>query len=256
MPKWVKWALAAVAAVIVLVVGGTWVYINVIRDDPPPRLTFEERDAQAAEDPSADTTDANTTAAATTASVATTAASGAATSSSDDLSGTWTATPDSVLGYRVKEILFGQDAEGVGRTNAVTGRLVIEGSTVTGAEFTVDMTTVESNESRRDNQFNGSIMDTATFPTSTFTLAEPIALGSVPADLEEITASASGELTLRGASRPVTFDVTARRNGANIEVNGSIPIVFEEWGIPNPSRGGISTEDNGLLEFLLVFSPA
>ena len=36
-------------------------------------------------------------------------------------------------------------------------------------------------------------------------------------------------------------------------MNGAIPIVFAEWGIPNPSTGPISTEDNGLLEFLLVF---
>jgi polyisoprenoid-binding protein YceI len=118
------------------------------------------------------------------------------------------------------------------------------------------MATVQSDESRRDRQFNGSIMDTATFPTSTFVLSAPIELGTVPADRQEITATATGDLTLRGETRPVTFDVTARRNGANIEVNGSIPIRFEEWGIPNPSRPGISTEDNGLLEFLLVFSPA
>jgi polyisoprenoid-binding protein YceI len=253
MPKWVKWTLVAVAAAIVLVVGGTWLYINVIRDDPPPRLSFEERDAQASESTAAATTAAATTtadtAAATTAAQTTTAppAGGAIT-------GTWTATPESVLGYRVKEILFGQDAEGVGRTNAVTGQLVIDGTTVTAADFTVDMTTVQSDEDRRDNQFNGSIMDTATFPTSTFTLTAPIELPGEPADLEEVAAAATGELTLRGQTRRVTFGVVARRNGDNIEVNGSIPIVFEEWGIPNPSRPGISTEDNGVLEFLLVFS--
>jgi polyisoprenoid-binding protein YceI len=254
MATWVKWTLAAVAAVIVLVVGGTWLYINVIRDDPPPRLSFEERDAQASETTAAATTAAPETttadtAAATSAAPATTTTAPAAA----EIDGTWTATPESVLGYRVKEMLFGQDAEGVGRTNAVTGEMEIDGTTVTAAEFTVDMTTVQSDEDRRDNQFNGSIMDTATFPTSTFTLTAPIELTSEPADLEEVTATATGELTLRGETRPVTFDVVARRNGTNIEVNGTIPIVFADWGIPNPSRPGISTEDNGLLEFLLVF---
>lgn len=235
MPKWVKWALGAVIGVIVLVVGGTWVYINLIRDDPPPPLSFDERDAEAAA----------TTAAPT---ATTTAPAG------DDLTGTWTATPESLLGYRVKEILFGQDAEGVGRTKAVTGQLVIDGTTVTEAVFTVDMTSVQSDEDRRDRQFNGSLMDTAAFPTSQFTLDAPIELGDLPADQEEIAASASGQLTLRGQTRPVSFDVTARRNRTNIEVNGTIPIVFADWGIPDPSRPGISTEDNGLLEFLLVFA--
>jgi polyisoprenoid-binding protein YceI len=198
-------------------------------------LSFDERDAAPA---------------ATTAAPAATSAAPAG----DDLTGTWTATPESLLGYRVKEILFGQDAEGVGRTNAVTGQLVIDGTTVTEAVFTVDMTSVQSDEDRRDRQFNGSLMDTATYPTSQFTLDAPIELGDVPADQEEVTASATGQLTLRGETRPVSFDVSARRNGTDIEVNGTIPVVFADWGIPDPSRPGISTEDNGLLEFLLVFA--
>ena len=44
-----------------------------------------------------------------------------------------------------------------------------------------------------------------------------------------------GELTLRGTTKTVTFDLVARRNGADIEVTGSLVIVFDEWGIPNPS---------------------
>jgi polyisoprenoid-binding protein YceI len=255
MPTWIRWVLVAVVGVIVLVLGGTWLYINVIRDDPPEPLSFEQRDAEAA----SSTTDAPVTTTATTAATTTTAAGTtvAATSApaDDGLTGTWAVTPESVLGYRVKEILFGQSAEGVGRTSAVTGQLVIAATTVTAADFTVDMTTVTSDEDRRDNQFNGSLMDTATFPTSTFTLTEPIELGTLPADRVEVTATATGDLTLRGQTRPVTFEVAARRNGTNIEINGTIPIVFEEWGIPNPSRPGISTEDNGLLEFLLVLTP-
>lgn len=45
----------------------------------------------------------------------------------------------------------------------------------------------------------------------------------------------------------------ARRNGATIEVTGSLTVVFDEWGIPNPSTGPVSTEDHGELELLLVF---
>jgi polyisoprenoid-binding protein YceI len=76
----------------------------------------------------------------------------------------------------------------------------------------------------------------------------------IPAEGETVTASATGDLTLRGTTNSVTFDVQARLNGGNIEVDGSIPIVFADWDIPNPSFGPASTEDNGVLEFLLVFS--
>ena len=154
----------------------------------------------------------------------------------------------------MKETLFGQDTEGVGRTNAVTGSLSVAGTAVEAGEFTVDMATVESDSGNRDNQFRGRIMDTDNFPTSTFTLTQPIELGTIPAEGETITASATGDLTLRGTTLPVTFDVQARLNAGNIEVDGSIPIVFADWGIPNPSFGPATTADNGLLEFLLVFS--
>ena len=33
-------------------------------------------------------------------------------------------------------------------------------------------------------------------------------------------------------------------------------MLFADYGIANPSNGGISTEDNGLVEFVLVFQPA
>jgi hypothetical protein len=141
-----------------------------------------------------------------------------------------------VVGYRVGEVLFGQNATAVGRTDAVTQ--------------------VSSDQGNRDRQFQGRIMDTATYPTATFELTQPIALTSIPHDLVKITEKATGDLTLRGKTRSVTFDVVARRNGDKIEINGTIPITFADWGIPNPSFGPASTEDHGVLEFILVFGRA
>jgi hypothetical protein len=39
-------------------------------------------------------------------------------------------------------------------------------------------------------------------------------------------------------------------------VLGSIPVVFEDYGIDNPSFGAVRTEDEGLVEFVLVFERA
>jgi polyisoprenoid-binding protein YceI len=158
----------------------------------------------------------------------------------------------SLLGYRVKEVPFGQSTEG-GRTNAITGSLSIAADRREG-DFTVDMTTVKSDSGNRDNQFQGRIMDTSKFPTSTFALTQPIDLGSVPTEGQTVKASATGDLTLHGTTKPVTFDVQAQLKDGKIEVNGTIPIVFADYGIPNPSFGPASTEDNGVLEFLLVFT--
>ena len=83
--------------------------------------------------------------------------------------------------YRVTEVLFGQDAEATGAADGVTGTVEIAGTTVVEpVDVEVDMTTFESPESQRDGQFQGRIMETAEFPTATFTLTEPIDLGRDP----------------------------------------------------------------------------
>jgi polyisoprenoid-binding protein YceI len=165
-------------------------------------------------------------------------------------------TDETQVGYRVGEVLFGQNATAVGRTNDVTGGVTLDGATVTKASFTVDMASVRSDRDRRDGQYRDRIMATGEFPTSTFALTSPIALGSLPADGATVTAKATGDLTLRGVTKRVTFDVKARRSGDRMEVNGAIPLVFDEWGIPSPSFGPAQVEDHGSLEFLLVLAPA
>lgn len=257
MKTWMKWAIAAVVVVVLGVVGGPFVYINFIKDDPPDRFSLD--DGTSATAPSTAAPASTAPAAATVTSPAATTPAIAATTAAPApaAGGTWTIDPaTSAVGYRVVEVLFGQDTEGVGRTSAITGGLTLDGARVTAANFEVDMTTVTSDEDRRDNQFRGRIMDTENFPTATFVLTAPIELGSVPADGVPITTSATGDLTLKGTTNSVTFDVQAQQDGDVIQVVGSTDIVFADYGIEDPSTSGISTQDHGLLEFDLRFVPA
>ena len=165
-------------------------------------------------------------------------------------------TAESQVGYRVVEDFIGglQNAEAVGRTSVVSGSLVAEATTITAATFEVDVATLESDDDRRDNQLRGRLLETGTYPTATFTLTQPIELGAEPADLEEVTATATGDLTLHGVTRTVTFEVQARRVGAEIEVLGSIHLVFDDYGIDDPTSPIVSVRDEGELEFLLVLA--
>jgi polyisoprenoid-binding protein YceI len=174
-----------------------------------------------------------------------------ATSSVD---GAWRVVSGSQAGYRVKEVLFGQSAEAVGRTSQVSGDIAISGASVTSGSFAVDMASVASNEGRRDNQFRGHIMNVSAFPAATFVLSQPIELGSLPASGQQVTVKATGDLTLHGTTKRLIVSLQAQRSGAGIRVAGSIPVVFAEWGIPDPSFGPAQTEDHGQIEFLLVFS--
>jgi polyisoprenoid-binding protein YceI len=115
---------------------------------------------------------------------------------------------------------------------------------------------VKSDRSIRDGQFQGRIMDTAQFPTATFELTSPIDLGAIPANGVQVTPKATGKLVLHGTTQTVTFTVTAKRSGNTIQILGSIPVTFADYGISNPSGGPASVGDNGTLEFLLVLANA
>lgn len=219
--RWKLWTLAA-GGVVVLVIGGL-IIIKLVQGKAPAPLTLSN----------------------------TTAGSGATAGTVD---GIWKVSSGSQAGYRIKETLFGQSATAAGRTTAVTGSFTIDGTTVTSGDLSVDMSKVSSDRSQRDGQFRGRIMNVATYPTATFKVTQPIALSTLPADGVQVTAKATGDLTVHGTTRSVTFSLTAQRSGSKIQVTGSIPITFADYNISNPSGGPATTEDHGTLEFLINFT--
>jgi polyisoprenoid-binding protein YceI len=183
------------------------------------------------------------------------AASPTPSASQSGISGNWNATGDSVIGYRVKEILDGQSIEAAGRTNAITGTLLIEDTTAKSVALSVDVTKLTSDKSQRDRQVQGRILDTKNFPTAKLVLAAPIAFGKIPTDKEVVSIDTKLSLTIKAATREVSVPIKARRVGETLEITGSIPIKWTDWGIDNPSLPPfVTTDDNGVLEFLVVFA--
>ncbi|CAB4567213.1 MAG: YceI family protein [Actinobacteria bacterium] len=232
MKKSLRYAIVALVVIGLGLIVGPWAYINLIKDDAPSALTIDDN------------------------SEATIPSGSIEEDTISDLNGQWVVNSagESVVGYRVKEVLFGQSTEGVGRTREIEGKLTVTDNQVTDVAFTVQMGTLTSDAANRDRQFNGRIMDTSTHPTSTFVLTQAIALPENALSGEVITVNAQGDLTLRGTTRPVQFPLQAKVEGATFTVVGNITIVFDEWGIPEPSLPGITVEPDGLLEFSLVFS--
>ncbi|HEY7360466.1 MAG TPA: YceI family protein, partial [Streptosporangiaceae bacterium] len=177
--NWLPWGLAAAAVVLVLAVGGPFVYIHFIEGAAPAPLSLGTSASPSATGSGQDTADA-------------------------PLAGTWTVAPGTRAGYRVNEVLLGQNNVAVGRTSSVAGHLTIRQTTVTAGTFTVQMATIHSDKSRRDMQFDGRILDVATYPTGTFTLTRSIGLAPVPATGKVVTYHATGNLTLHGRTRQVT----------------------------------------------------
>ncbi|HVV29975.1 MAG TPA: YceI family protein [Mycobacteriales bacterium] len=218
---WKHWTITGVVLAVVVFVGGPFLYIHVIEGPAPKKLSV-----------------ANT---------------GDTSAPTVPVAGTWKVTTGSQVGYRVKEVLFGQSTTAVGRTDQVSGTMTVTSTAVTAASFVAQMSSVHSDQGNRDGQFRGRIMDVATYPTATFALRKPVPLGPLPSGSSTRTYQVEGTLTMHGVARQIVFPLTAKRSGTSIALSGQLPITFADYGIPNPTFGPARVGDSGTLEVLLTF---
>jgi polyisoprenoid-binding protein YceI len=208
---------------------------------------------------------ADPTAAATTSGSTAGASAGSSAATGGGIDGTWNVDTsigsfsdfsDSFVGYRVQEELANIGGNiAVGRTPNVSGSMTIAGTSVTAGTIEADLTALKSDDNRRDGQLSRQGLETATFPTATFTLTTPIDLGSIPADGTEISVTAKGQLALHGQTKDVEIPLTATLSGNTILVKGSIDIAFSDYGISKPNSFAVlSIADTGTLELQLFFT--
>lgn len=237
--------LIGIGVAVVVVAVGFWYLF--IRDDAPPELTLEEAVADVAE-----TTEAPTSEPA--AEGATTTSSSAAPASLD---GEWAISQENtIVGYRIGEEISGiGTVEAVGRTSEVTGTLTLNGSVLESVAIEVDMTTLQSDSGTRDNQLRTRGLETDTFPTGTFVLTAPVDLGSVPAEGETVSATATGDLTIHGVTQSVEMPIEGTLASGQILVVGSLEVVLADYDIEPPVGFRILTiEDQGVFEVQLAFT--
>lgn len=160
------------------------------------------------------------------------------------------------MGYRVQEELAGIGGNtAVGRTPNVSGTLTTEGRSLTAATITADLTTLVSDDDRRDNQLRRQALETDTYPTATFELTEPVVIPDTAAEGETAEVTAVGELTLHGQTQTVEVPLQVRYENGVLAVAGSIDIVFADYGIAQPTSFLVlSVDDHGVMELQLFFT--
>ncbi|MGA9278730.1 YceI family protein [Ilumatobacter sp.] len=239
---------AATAVVLVVVATGVWWFF---RGDPVAEVSLaaatESVDTADVDDAATDTND-------------TSDANGAAA----DLSGTWTvdtttgdfdyeSATGSFVGFRIEEELSGVGSTtAVGRTGDVAGSIVIDGTTVTDVTFDVDVTTITTEDSRRDDNVQDAL-DTGEFASASFVLTEPVELTDAALAGEAFAATGGGQLTVHGTTQDVDIDLDAQLIQDTIVVVGSTDITFSDYGVEVPdSQIVVSVEDFGVLELQLL----
>lgn len=137
----------------------------------------------------------------------------------------------------------GLSVTAVGRSENLEGTIDLQGP----SRFSVDLTTFVSDQERRDSRVRNIF---AANPLATFTTTE-LTLPDTYTEGEVLTTEVSGELTVNGVTRNVTWAVEARVTGTQLDVTGELDIVLTDYDVTPPSVGGfVAVEDSARLEVL------
>ncbi|HUD71881.1 MAG TPA: YceI family protein [Dongiaceae bacterium] len=122
----------------------------------------------------------------------------------------------------------------------VHGTMKVTGGTIrfnpsTGAasgEITVDATSAETGNGRRDKTMHRDILESGRFPKIVFKVerVEGTLPASTPGDLK-----LHGVMTLHGANHPVTLPASVRIEAGVARAEAHLSVPYVEWGLADPS---------------------
>lgn len=158
--------------------------------------------------------------------------------------------------YIVKEELRTVgETEAIGETQAIVGTVSLDanGIPMTCSRFDVDLRTLVSDESRRDNYLQGNTLETATYPLATFVLTSVEGMDAALVEGEETTVTLIGELTLHGATNVVAWETVVTLDGDTIAGTAKTEFQMPDFAITPPNAGPVvSLEELVTLEFDLT----
>jgi polyisoprenoid-binding protein YceI len=237
---------AVIAAMVLLPVAAlVAVYLLFFTPDSPDKLTLDDVPLT------------------TVAGAPATTVAGSSSGSGSTLEGTWSVASGSQAGYRVREKLAALPAtsDAVGRTESVTGTFTVKTAgdklVADGVTVEVDVSTLKSDETRRDNRIRTDGLQSNQFPKATFTSSGPVTLPDNTAAGDQVTADVNGKLTIHGVTKDVTIPLTLQLVSGQGRIAGSLKFPFSDFGMSPPSVGGfVTVESDATLEFALLLAPA
>ena len=142
--------------------------------------------------------------------------------------------------YRVREELANLPApiDAVGKTQQVSGAIVLDksGKVVPAqSKITINLASLTSDESRRDGFIQRRTLETSQFPNAIFTVTEVTGLPAALPNEGDHTFMLTGDLTIKGVTKPVSWDVTASFSPQEVTGSANTSITFELFELDKPS---------------------
>lgn len=137
----------------------------------------------------------------------------AATASPNGLTVFQISQTDSNAQFTIYEELMGQPKNVVGTTNQVAGQIGVNFSDLSTAqvgEIKIDARTLTTDSNQRNRMIQNRILNTGSFEYITFTPTQISGLSGSAKTGQPLQFQITGNLTIQGVTKPVTFNVTAQ----------------------------------------------
>ena len=193
----------------------------------------------AARSPNATTSPSTTTP--TAAATTSTPAASASATTTTVTTGTWTVSNTSKATVRVREQLVGVNlpSDAVLVATGATGAFLLkdDGTFSSDSKITFDLTTLASDQRNRDDFVKMDTLQTRQFPKAEFVPTKTTGLTLPMPTNGEFTFKLTGQMTIHGKTKEVTFDVQAKRTGNELTAmtTASPSWKFGDFGMTAPS---------------------
>lgn len=155
--------------------------------------------------------------------------------------GAWTVSNTSKATVSVREQLVGVSlpSDAVLVATGATGTFLPkdDGTFSSDSKIAFDLTTLASDQRDRDNFVKNDTLQVRRFPTAEFVPTKTTGLTLPMPASGELTFKLTGQMTIHGTTKEVTFDVTAKRSGNELAATATADPTwkFADFGMTAPS---------------------
>ena len=135
------------------------------------------------------------------------------------------------------------NSDAVLTTNAIQGQIVLgaDGMPSDASKIQVDLRTLKSDQTMRDNYIHQTTLQSDTYPLAAFVITGADGLNGPLQNGQQATFKLLGTMTIHGVTKPVTFDTTATMNGGTLTGTATTAFTFEDFGMTPSNKANIVT---------------
>ena len=143
-------------------------------------------------------------------------------------------------------------------TNSIQGQLILGADTkpVEGSKIMVDLRTLKSDKTQRDNFIRMNTLQSDQFPLAVYVVTGVDGWTGPLTEGKSSTFKLLGNMTIHGVTKPVTFDTTATMTGGTITGTASTSFAFEDFGMTPPNVSIVKANDLIKLDMNMVATKA